>query len=70
MATYREIQEYVRTTRQFVPKTCWIAHILSEHNLTKRQSPNRIDATQRSHPCPASKRAVLEEAMREIGALP
>lgn len=27
MATYKEIQKYVKDIHGFVPKTCWIAHM-------------------------------------------
>ena len=27
MATYKEIQGYVKETYGFLPKTCWIAHM-------------------------------------------
>lgn len=27
MATYKEIQDYVKATYGFVPKSCWIAHM-------------------------------------------
>jgi len=46
MATYREIQGYVRVHADFVPKTCWIAHVMSDHELTTRLAPNRRDRTQ------------------------
>lgn len=32
MATYKEIQDHVRHTRNFVPKTCWIADIKAAHD--------------------------------------
>lgn len=69
MPTYREIQCHVKQRSGFVAKTCWIAHVLSDHGLTKRQAPNRADPTSRVHPCPAAKRAAIEEALRELGAL-
>jgi hypothetical protein len=70
MPTYKEIQDYVRRTRSFVPKTCWIADVKAAHSLTTRTAPNRSDPGARKHPCPPRKRHALETAMREIGALP
>lgn len=67
MATYKQIQEHVRKTRNFVPKTCWIADIKAEHGLTTRQAPNRANPQDRKHPCPADKREGLTAAMRELG---
>lgn len=69
MPTYRQIQDHTRSTHGFMPKTCWIAHIKSDYGLTDRQAPNRADARSRIHPCPPEKRAALEAAMRELGAL-
>lgn len=69
MPTYKQIQEHVRMTRQYVPKTCWIADIKARHNLTTRQSPNRMYPDLRMHPCPPERWQDLEEAMRETGAL-
>jgi hypothetical protein len=66
VATYREIQNYVRTHDAFVPKPCWIAHVMSDHGLTSRQAPNRISATERKHPCPEAKRPAIMTALRHF----
>ena len=64
MATYKEIQQTVRDIAGNVPKTCWIAHVLSDHGLTNRQAANRIDSRERTNPCPPEKRPSLEKALR------
>lgn len=69
MATYKEIQQAVKETHGFVPKPCWIAHILSDHGLTKRQSPNRINASRRKYPCPSEKRPAIEQTMKHLKAI-
>jgi len=69
MATYAQIEERVRKTSGFTPKTCWIAHILSEHGLTKRMAPNRADPNARAHPCPAARKAAIEDALRHFGMI-
>jgi len=51
MVTYRKIQEYVMANFGFVPKTCWIAHVLSDYGMTHGAAPNRIDANRRKVPC-------------------
>ena len=66
MATYKEIQTQVRERNGFVPKSCWIAHVLSDHGRTGKPSPNRISPTDRKHPCPANKRPAIEEALRHF----
>lgn len=68
MASYKEIQEYVRAKYGFVPKTCWIADIKNQHGIPMRKAPNR-QAEQRVHPCPAEKKAALTQSMRELGIL-
>ena len=42
MATYREIQAWIKKQHGFVPKTCWIAHVMSDYNLTTRQASNEV----------------------------
>lgn len=41
MATYHEIQDWIRGTFRFVAQTCWIAHVMSDHGLTHRTASNR-----------------------------
>jgi hypothetical protein len=67
MATYKAIQQRVKNLDGFVPKTCWIAHVLSDHGLVTRAAPNRIDAKAREYPCPAEKRSAIEAALRHFG---
>lgn len=65
-ATYARIQAYVREQSGFTPKSCWIAHVLSDHGLTHKTSPNRIDKAARVHPCPDAKRPAIEAALRHF----
>jgi hypothetical protein len=69
MATYREIQARVQNEAGFVVKTCWIAHVLSDHGLTRRTAPNRANQGIRVHPCPPGKRAAIEAALRHFAML-
>ena len=64
MATYREIQNWVRSQNGFVPKTCWIAHVLADFGLTARRASNRIDPTNRKYPCPDGRRDSIVAALR------
>jgi hypothetical protein len=66
MATYRQIQDRVKATAGYVPKTCWIADVKAQHGLTTRQAPNRFSATSREHPCPLERKASIEAAMRHF----
>jgi hypothetical protein len=69
MATYREIQERVKFTNRFVPKTCWIAHVMADHGLTTRTAANRINKNQRKYPCPDDKRSAIVTALRHFKML-
>lgn len=66
MATYRQIQEYIRGRHDVVVQTCWIADIKEQANLPVRVAPNRRGA-ERVKPCPADKKAFIEEAFRYFG---
>jgi len=70
MATYQAIQLRVREQHGFLPKTCWIAHILSDYGLTRGMAPNRADPRQRVAPCPPNKRRAIEQVCRELGRIP
>ena len=69
MATYKEIQEYVRRHHGVTVKTCWIAHVKELNNLPVRTAPNRLSASERQDLCPRQHRAKIEEAMRVLGML-
>lgn len=64
MASYRQIQDRVKSNDGFVPKTCWIADVKASYGLTARQAPNRQSLDSGVHPCPPSKRQSIEAALR------
>ena len=67
-ATYAQIQWYVREAYGFVPLTGWFAHVKGLHGLPVRRAPNR-QRDERRFPCPADKRAAIEEGLRHFGLL-
>ena len=69
MATYKEIQEYVKDHYGSTVKTCWIAHVKEINGLKPRVALNRISEDRRVSPCPKSKRPMIEEAFRHYGML-
>jgi hypothetical protein len=69
MATYKQIQERVRSQTNRVAKTCWIAHVMADEGLAMRAAPNRISAAERQYPCPPDKRPAILEALRHFGML-
>lgn len=66
MATYPQITDWIKRRHGFTAQTCWIADVKSAHGITKRHAPNRIDPKTKVKPCPAGKRAAIEEALRHF----
>ncbi len=62
MATYKEIQEYVKMKHGFVPKTCWIAHMKEVCNIPVTIANNRISVDNREKPCPPEKIQSIKDA--------
>lgn len=62
MATYKDIQAWVKQHYGFVPKTCWIAHVKSLSGLPMRKAPNRLGAS-RVAPCPYDKMPPIRAAL-------
>jgi len=69
MATYLEIQAYVRNYYGFVPKTCWIAHTKEICGIPIKEAPNRIDSDARANPCPENKLSAIKEAFKYFGMI-
>ena len=69
MATYKQIQEYVKRKYDFVPKSCWIAHVKEMNGLKPRVSARRYDPKKRQVPCPQNKIKPIEDAMRHFGMI-
>jgi hypothetical protein len=67
VAVYARIQAYCRQEHGFLPQTCWIADVLSQEGLTRRQAPNRKDPSQPKKPCPPNRRAEILEAIQALG---
>jgi len=69
MATYAQIIDRVKLETGKSCKTCWVAHVMADHGLTTRISPNRVDRKTRKHPCPPDKRPAIESALRHYGMI-
>jgi hypothetical protein len=65
MATYSEIQDYVKGKYHFTPKSCWIADVKERNGLPVRRAYNRISDT-RTNPCPEDKVASIIDAFRHF----
>lgn len=69
MATYNQIQSYVKTKFGKTVKPCWIAHVKEMNGLNPRVSHRRYDPTVRQVPCPADKVKPIQEAMKYFGMI-
>lgn len=65
MATYKDIERWVKKNCGFVPKPCWIAHCKELNGI--RLNSNRT--TPRKVTCPPNKRLCIEKAFRHFGWL-
>ena len=64
MATYQEIQSYVKKKYKYSPKTCWIADAKEKCGLPVRRSHRRTG--QRLYPCPKNKLSDIKDAFRHF----
>ena len=69
LATYKEIQEYVKGKYGFQPKTCWIAHMKEVCGLPVKVAPNRYSLDKREKPCPTEKQDAIRDAFRHFEML-
>lgn len=58
MATYKEIQEYVRVNFAYKSKTCWIAHSKEIYGLSPKIATNRKGLSNREYPCPEENKKI------------
>jgi len=68
MATYEQIQEWVKINEGFSVKTCWIAHMKELCGLNPRRSPRRL-GEKRTNPCPENKKPAIKKAFRHFGMI-
>jgi len=66
MATYEEIQDWVKKNYGFKPKTCWIAHVKEMCGLKPRVAPNRNDPNKREEPCPDDKVNPIKDSLKHF----
>jgi hypothetical protein len=69
MATYKQIQGYIKEICGYTPKTCWIAHAKELYGLNPNIAPNRHAEGIRMHPCPPEKQNYLRNAFIHFGMI-
>jgi hypothetical protein len=67
MATYREIQDWVKAEHGYVVKTCWIAHCKEIAGLPLKISHRRYVSNIRQVPCPTEKKQAIMDAFNHFG---
>lgn len=67
MATYKQIQAWVKANFSFVPKTCWIAHAKELSGIPVNRSIQRQG--QRKVPCLPNKLVPIQSAFKHFGML-
>ncbi|MCG7337160.1 hypothetical protein MHZ95_18025 [Sporosarcina sp. ACRSM] len=69
MATYKEIQNYVKENFGYIPKTCWIAHTKEICGLSPKVARNRKNINERIFPCPAKNQEDIKKAFQYFGMI-
>jgi len=69
MATYKDIQNWIKENYGFVVKTCWIAHVKEICGLPVGTVPNRRNKTKRINPCPPNKVIPITQALKFLGMI-
>ncbi|EOW9564371.1 hypothetical protein QFB84_11035 [Enterobacter hormaechei] len=69
MATYKQIQEYVKVQNGVSVKTCHIAHVKHMQGVQMKRAPNRISPDSRVYECPDIFVPLIEQAMKHYGML-
>lgn len=64
LATYKQIQEYVKQRYGYVPKLCWIVHMKEECGFKPKVSSNRYSGNVRMYPCPTEKQEDIKDSFR------
>lgn len=69
MATYKQIQAYVRNAFGLYVATCWVAHVKEICGLRPRPAPNRANKKIRANPCPTNKILPIKKTFRHFGMI-
>jgi hypothetical protein len=67
MATYQEIIEDIQKRHGVTVKKCWIAHVKELNGIKTKKTWNRTN--KRKHPCPAGKRIIIEQSLKNFGII-
>lgn len=65
MATYKQIQNYIKNTYGKTVKSCWIADVKEQLGLPFKRSPRRTG--ERVYLCPDNVKPLIQEAFEHFG---
>lgn len=69
MATYEDLQIWIKSQYGFTIETCWIAHVKEICGLPLGKAHNRKSQTERLKPCPPDKIEPIKVAFRHFGMI-
>ena len=69
MATYKQIQQWIKHNYGFTVKPCWIAHVKELCGIHLRKAPNRANIRIRINSCPENKINIIKEAFKNFGMM-
>ena len=66
MATYKQIQDYIKEKHDYIPRGTWIAHAKELCGLNPMMAHTRRSPNIRINPCPKDKLDDLREAFEHF----
>lgn len=65
MATYEELEAWIKNEHRFTPRRCWIAHVKSLVGIAN----SRVRNADRKVPCPDERRDAIKAALKHFKML-
>ena len=69
MATYKQIQDYVKEKHGYIPRATWIAHAKEIYGLNPQMAVTRRSPDKRVNPCPTDKQDDLRKAFEHFNMI-
>jgi len=66
MATYKQIQDFVKAKHEYLPRSTWIAHMKEICGLNPQMAVTRHSPDKRINPCPPHKQDDLRKAFEHF----
>ena len=69
MASYRQIEMWVKNKYGFIPADCYVAHVKEMCGLPMKKAWNRQSGINRIKPCPSEQVEPIKEAFKYFGMI-